>query len=69
MTLQDAQGIATWHYPPPYTFYDVAEDADDLAALLAWENWLSDSHFAVDAEDDLLAGYFTFEPKGNWLEV
>jgi [ribosomal protein S18]-alanine N-acetyltransferase len=35
LTPDDAQVIASWHYPPPYDFYDAAADPDDLAELLS----------------------------------
>jgi hypothetical protein len=34
MSQEDAETIALWHYPEPFSFYDWAADQDDLAELL-----------------------------------
>ena len=34
MSQEDAVAITTWRYSPPYDFYDVDADPDDLAELL-----------------------------------
>jgi hypothetical protein len=34
LTQANAEAIALWHYPEPFSFYDWAEDPDDLAELL-----------------------------------
>jgi hypothetical protein len=38
-TEDDAYQIASWHYPPPYDFYDMDQDPEDLAALLDPQTW------------------------------
>ncbi len=50
--------METWHYEPPYDFYD-----GDLDPVKNPERY-----FAALDEDGALCGYFYFEPKGNVLE-
>lgn len=59
MTADAADRIVDWHYPEPYSFYDMGADEDDLALFLDPENW-PDTYFAVREGDDL-AGFFSFE--------
>ncbi|WP_227353187.1 hypothetical protein [Haladaptatus salinisoli] len=30
-TVEDADAIVSWHYDPPFDFYDAASDPDDFA--------------------------------------
>ena len=39
MTESDARAVAAWSYPGVYSFYDAAQDADDLAELLDPSEW------------------------------
>lgn len=55
----DAQAIAVWHYEPPYDFYDMAQDPDDLAELLNPQSWQGEYYAATDERGEL-AGFFTF---------
>ena len=34
LTQADAEAIAEWRYPEPYSFYDWTADPDDLRELL-----------------------------------
>ena len=34
MLQADAEAVAGWHYPEPFSFYDWTADAEDLAELL-----------------------------------
>jgi hypothetical protein len=34
MSQADAEAIARWQYPAPFSFYDWTSDPDDLAELL-----------------------------------
>jgi [ribosomal protein S18]-alanine N-acetyltransferase len=62
MNQEDAEMIALWHYPEPFSFYDWAADGDDLAELLDPE---ARKNFYASVEDEacVLVGYFTFKPK------
>ncbi len=44
-TEEDAHHIASWHYPPPYDFYDMDQDPEDLAALLDPQTWLPQNDY------------------------
>jgi ribosomal-protein-alanine N-acetyltransferase len=70
MTAQDAQAIAEWHYDGSYAFYDMDQDADDLAELLTPANW-PERYQAVVDEQGALVGFFCFqpEPDGNAVEI
>ena len=63
----DAEAIARWHYPEPFSFYDWAEDPDDLAELLD-PAARGVAYFAVDDEAGELSGYFSFKPRENVYE-
>ncbi len=60
MAQADAEAIALWHYPEPYSFYDWAEDPDDLAELLDPAR-RSEAYVAVDDADGALIGFFSFK--------
>ena len=61
MSADDVQTIAAWHYPDPYSFYDLTADPDDLAEFLDLDDWEPDSHFGVWDPDGSLVGFFAFE--------
>jgi ribosomal-protein-alanine N-acetyltransferase len=54
ITKQNAEDIATWQYPPPYTIYSLT--ADVIPTLLDPLN----GYFSVKDEDDRLVGYCCF---------
>jgi ribosomal-protein-alanine N-acetyltransferase len=60
----DAEAIAEWHYPEPYTFYDWREDPDDLAELLD-PAARADAYAAVDDGSGVLVGFFSFRERGR----
>jgi ribosomal-protein-alanine N-acetyltransferase len=62
MTQSDAEAIALWHYPDPFSFYDWSADPDDLAELLSPE-LRGDAYFSVDDEGGELAGFFAFKQR------
>jgi ribosomal-protein-alanine N-acetyltransferase len=69
MSQVDAEAIAGWHYPEPFSFYDWAADPNDLAELLD-PKARGDGYFAVDDEDGNLIGFFHFKtPHGPRLEI
>jgi [ribosomal protein S18]-alanine N-acetyltransferase len=63
MTQTDAEAIASWHYPEPFSFYDWTADEDDLADLLD-PAARGDRYRAVEDLDGELIGYFSFKPAG-----
>jgi len=68
MNEGDARTIAGWHYQEPYTFYDMDQDADDLAELLDPRNW-TETYYAVVNEPGELVGFFAFKRDGDVVEV
>jgi [ribosomal protein S18]-alanine N-acetyltransferase len=67
-TEEDAHHIASWHYPPPYDFYDMDQDPEDLAELLDPQNW-QELYYSVFNEEHELVGFFVFKPDGQTVEV
>jgi ribosomal-protein-alanine N-acetyltransferase len=68
MNEQEARAIARWHYEGPYAFYDMDQDADDLAELLNPRSW-EEKYYAVLDEQGELAGFFTFTKDGEAVEI
>jgi [ribosomal protein S18]-alanine N-acetyltransferase len=62
LSQQDAEAIAEWRYPEPYSFYDWTADPDDLRELLE-PTRRRDAYWAVRDEASELVGYFDFKPK------
>ena len=62
-----ARAIAAWHYEGAYSFYDMDQDAEDLAELLDPHSWPDHYYAVMDAEAALdtaggeLVGFFCFE--------
>jgi ribosomal-protein-alanine N-acetyltransferase len=69
MSQADAEAIALWRYPEPFSFYDSAADPDDLAELLD-PIARGDSYVAVADDAGKLIGFFHYKrPHGETLEV
>jgi len=69
MSQADAEAIARWHYPEPFSFYDVAADPDGLAELLD-STLRGGEYFAVDDGSGTLVGFFQCKrPHGETLEI
>jgi [ribosomal protein S18]-alanine N-acetyltransferase len=69
MSQADAEAIARWHYPPPFSFYDWTSDPDDLAELLD-PTARGDDYVAVEDGDGTLIGFFHYKPPhGARLEI
>ena len=62
MTQEDAEAVAAWHYPEPYSFYDWTADPDDLRELLEPAR-RGAAYWAVRDDADELIGFFDFKPK------
>lgn len=67
MTQEEAQAIAEWRYPEPYSFYDWTADQDDVRELLD-PALRGEAYWAVKDEDELV-GHFSFKPKGSAVEI
>jgi [ribosomal protein S18]-alanine N-acetyltransferase len=69
MSQADAEAIAGWHYPEPFSFYDWTADPNDLAELLDPEA-RGDAYFAVEDEEGRLIGFFQYKkPHSPRLEI
>jgi ribosomal-protein-alanine N-acetyltransferase len=68
MAAADAQAIAQWRYPAPYSFYDADADPDDLAELLEPSEW-GRRYFAATDADGQLVGLFVFKVDGGVVEI
>ena len=68
LSQDDAEAIAEWRYPEPYSFYDWTADPDDLRELLEPAR-RGDAYWAVRDEADELVGHFSFKPKGGAVEI
>jgi len=69
MTQADAEEIARWHYPEPFSFYDWSADANDLAELLSAE-LRGDVYFSAYDQAGELAGFFGYkQPAAGTVEI
>ena len=68
MAQADAEAVAGWRYPEPFSFYDWTADEDDLAELLD-ADLRGEAYFAVEDDEGQLVGYFSFKPEGRTLVV
>jgi [ribosomal protein S18]-alanine N-acetyltransferase len=68
LSQEDAEAIAEWHYPEPYSFYDWTADPGDLRELLD-PALRGEAYWAVKDDADELIGYFSFKPKGSTVEI
>jgi ribosomal-protein-alanine N-acetyltransferase len=68
MVQADAEVVAGWHYPEPFSFYDWTADEDDLAELLD-PALRGEAYFAVEDDTGALVGHFSFKPEGRTLVV
>lgn len=69
LTQADAEAIAVWHYPEPFTFYDWAEDPNDLEELLD-PGLRGDAYYAAEDAAGGLTGFFSFKSRApRTLEI
>ena len=68
MTTAAAEEIKNWRYEPPFDFYDLDADQDDLAEFMDERSW-PDTFYAVHDECDSLAGFFVFQRKGTVADI
>ncbi|KHE67478.1 GNAT family N-acetyltransferase [Halobacillus sp. BBL2006] len=63
MPQEDAEMIATWKYPEPYSFYDMTADEEDYEEFIHPEK-RSEHTYSV-YEDGKLIGFFTIIPTDS----
>lgn len=66
--VSEAQAISSWHYEVPYDFYDWQSDPDDLAEILNPQSWPG-RYYTVFDEQDMLIGFFQFEPSVDAVDI
>jgi ribosomal-protein-alanine N-acetyltransferase len=64
----EARVIASWHYEPPYSFYDWTADEDDLGELLS-EEARDGKYFSAFGPQGELVGFFGFGKEGDSVVV
>lgn len=57
MNEEEARAVAAWRYEPPYDFYDMASDPEDLEELLDPEHR---QNYYSALSGDALTGFFSF---------
>jgi ribosomal-protein-alanine N-acetyltransferase len=62
-----ADAIVSWRYEPPYDFYDLTADIEDLDEFLDPSRW-GVSLFGAYVEDDLV-GYIGLVADGDVVEI
>jgi [ribosomal protein S18]-alanine N-acetyltransferase len=62
LSQDEAEAIAEWRYPDPYSFYDWTADPDDLRELLD-PALRGDAYWAATDDAGSLVGYFSFKAK------
>ncbi|SIR58629.1 ribosomal-protein-alanine N-acetyltransferase [Haladaptatus litoreus] len=69
LAADDVDAIVSWHYDPPYDFYDMESDPEDLALFTNPENW--DDKYAVFDSAGERVGFFSFDvgDDGDILEI
>ncbi|ARI75988.1 GNAT family N-acetyltransferase [Halobacillus mangrovi] len=60
MPQRDAEIIASWKYPEPYSFYDMTADEEDYEEFIQPEK--RSNHVYSVYENGKLIGFFTFTP-------
>jgi [ribosomal protein S18]-alanine N-acetyltransferase len=68
LSQEEAEEIAEWRYPEPYSFYDWTADPDDLRELLD-PALRGEAYWAVRDDSGELVGYFSLKPKGEDVEI
>lgn len=67
MTQAEAEAVASWHYAPPFDFYDWTADGDDLDLLLSPER--REGRFFSVHDGGELAGFFEYRREGDEVVV
>jgi RimJ/RimL family protein N-acetyltransferase len=62
-----AREVATWHYEPPWDFYDLASDPADAAEM--HDSAHAGNYRAVLDEEGLLEAFWYFDRDGDVVEV
>ena len=70
MSQADAEAIARWHYPDPFSFYDWASRTRMTSPEFLDPTARGDDYVAVEGEADVAGGWFHFKlPHGHRIEI
>lgn len=69
MKPEDAYVIVKWHYPEPYSFYDMTADEDDLREFLDFDHWKKDSKYSVFDGQEKPLGFFEFNHCNGIVDI
>ena len=64
----DAAEIARWHYDPPYDFYDLESDPQDLAEMTDSKR-RGDRYWSARDETGALVGFYYYAVRADEVEV
>jgi ribosomal-protein-alanine N-acetyltransferase len=64
---EHAREVISWHYEPPYDFYDAASDPGDAAEMV--DPAFAEHYRAVLDDDGRVAGFWYFRPHDDEVEV
>ena len=62
LSQEDAEAIAEWRYPEPFSFYNWTADSEDLRELVD-PSLRGQAYWAVKDDAGELVGHFSFKPK------
>jgi [ribosomal protein S18]-alanine N-acetyltransferase len=62
LSQEEAEAIAEWRYPEPYSFYDWTADPGDLREVLD-PSLRGEAYWAATDGAGALVGYFQLKPK------
>lgn len=69
MIKDEAFEISEWRYEPPYSFYDMKADRQDLEEFLTFESSERKFYYSVVDENEELVGFFEFEQARGKVEI
>lgn len=67
ITQEEAETIAHWSYPDPYSFYDITADEEDYEEFISEEK--RNPHTYSVHHEGRLIGFLTCTPTGKGLDI
>ena len=69
MEKDEAYQISEWRYEPPYSFYNLNADLEDLQEFLDFKNRPENKYFSVFGNSGDLVGFYEFTHKEDCIEM
>lgn len=69
MKPEEATAISEWHYPEPYSFYDMVADPEDLKAFLDFDHSERNLKYVMTTDEGDVIGFFEFHSEGDVLDI